>query len=214
MTDDSIIHTSRRPALVMFAAALLAPGAASAASFMVTGARANVNILNPPGTGRCAPLNTVNISPTSLSSTGFMTVLGAFASTQSHCIPGAPSAMSPSQPITLGEFTYDFGAGDTLAGIYSGTATFANGISTSVENLIVQSGTGRFVGASGFINTMGTLGFIPNPTGAGVVGVFNGTLTGTLDIPGVPEPATWLTMIVGFGVTGTAMRRRTRVAFA
>lgn len=30
----------------------------------------------------------------------------------------------------------------------------------------------------------------------------------------VPEPAAWALMIVGFGFAGTAMRRRTRVAFA
>lgn len=29
---------------------------------------------------------------------------------------------------------------------------------------------------------------------------------------GVPEPATWLTMIVGFGAIGTAMRRRSKIA--
>ena len=30
----------------------------------------------------------------------------------------------------------------------------------------------------------------------------------------VPEPAAWALMLVGFGLAGTAMRRRTRVAFA
>lgn len=31
-------------------------------------------------------------------------------------------------------------------------------------------------------------------------------------IPGVPEPATWLTMLAGFGLVGSAMRRQRKVA--
>ena len=38
-----------------------------------------------------------------------------------------------------------------------------------------------------------------------------GTADGTV-LPGVPEPATWALMILGFGAVGGAMRRRTRAS--
>jgi hypothetical protein len=195
----------------LYAAAVLAgvtPSAAQAATFLFTGVRANVNLINPPGTGRCAPLNTVNIAPGALSSTGFSN-FGAFASTQSHCIPGAPNAGNPVQPITDGQFSYDFGAGDLLTGTYSGQASFSNGVVTGTENLVVTGGTGRFAGATGFITSVGRLAFQPNPQGPGFVGVFNGTVNGRINVPGaVPEPATWAMMIAGFGLAGSAARRR------
>ena len=46
----------------------------------------------------------------------------------------------------------------------------------------------------------------------------NGSYFGLLTLSGVPEPSTWALMIMGFGVTGGALRRRrvraTSVAFA
>lgn len=192
---------------------VMAPAVAKAGTIAFTGTRANVNVLNPPGTGRCAPLNTVTIAPGALSSTGSSN-LGSFASTQSHCIPGAPSPANPSQPITDGIFTYDFGAGDTLFGTYSGTATFQNG-AFGAEDLVVTGGTGRFASATGFILSRGNLSFAPNPNGPGVVGVFNGTVNGEITAPGIPEPASWTLMILGFGAAGAAARARKRsVAFA
>lgn len=37
-----------------------------------------------------------------------------------------------------------------------------------------------------------------------------GTFSGLLTLSGVPEPSTWSLMILGFGFTGAAMRRRVR----
>ena len=43
----------------------------------------------------------------------------------------------------------------------------------------------------------------------------NGAYTGLLSLASVPEPATWALMILGFGMTGAALRRRqAKVAFA
>ncbi|MBL8657227.1 MAG: PEPxxWA-CTERM sorting domain-containing protein [Altererythrobacter sp.] len=47
----------------------------------------------------------------------------------------------------------------------------------------------------------------PNPTP-------NPTPTPTDPVPAVPEPSTWLMMIVGFGLVGRAMRVRRRAIFA
>jgi hypothetical protein len=184
--------------------------ASRAANIAFTGTRANVNVLNPPGTGRCAPLNTVNIAPGMLSSTGASN-FGSFASTQSHCIPGAPSPANPMQPISDGQFSYDFGSGDTLFGTYTGVATFSGGSVTGQENLTITGGTGKYTGATGFINSLGSLGFAPNPSGPGMVGVFDGRVTGVISLAGaVPEPASWAMMIAGFGLAGSTMRLRPR----
>lgn len=42
----------------------------------------------------------------------------------------------------------------------------------------------------------------------GNAGVVEGSFTGTMTMAGVPEPATWAFMIIGFGVVGGATRRR------
>lgn len=50
-----------------------------------------------------------------------------------------------------------------------------------------------------------------NITVRGSSGV-NGVYSGLLTLSGVPEPSSWALMIGGFGLTGAAMRRRTRKA--
>jgi hypothetical protein len=187
------------------AAALLTAAPALAGTVTFTGTRANVNTLNPPGTGRCAPLNTVNIAPGALSSTG-MSNLGAFASTQSHCIAGPPNPMNPVRQVTDGEFTYAFAQGDSFFGTYTGQVTLANGVVTGVENLIVTGGTGRFLNATGAVTAIGALSF--GMVNGATVGIFQGTVNGMLDAPGIPEPTTWGMMIAGFGLAGAAARRR------
>lgn len=196
----------------LFSAALLVLGLAatvpaSAAIVAFSGTRANVNPISAPGTGRCAPMNTVSIAPGVLSSTGSSN-FGSFGSTQSHCIPGAPSPTDPIRAITDGIAQYDFAAGDTLFGTYTGTATLAAGIITGVENYIAASGTGRFAGATGSWQTVGPLAFGPNPNAPGVVGNYNGVFSGTLNLPAVPEPSSWMLLVGGFGIVGAVARRR------
>ena len=84
-------------------------------------------------------------------------------------------------------------------------------------------GTGVLTGASG--NGTFTLDFGANaPTSITLSDFFTryqslqvGTGSGTgSQVPGVPEPGTWAMMLIGFGATGVAMRRRRRLqpAFA
>lgn len=189
----------------MFSIGVATSVSANAATVIFTGLRQNVNFLLPPGTGRCAPINTVSIAPGQLSSTG-QSNLGDFASTQSHCIDGPPSAAFPNRTISEGVFDYAFAVGDNLFGTYFGTAIFNNGIVTGTEFLTVTGGTGRFANASGTFTSSGTLTFGLN--NGLPVGNFNGTLLqGTLDLPAVPEPSTWMMAILGFGLVGAAMRR-------
>lgn len=157
------------------------------------GTRENVNPLNPPG-GRCDPpfFRTVNIAPGALSSTGTSNVSN-FSSTQSHCITSAPPTS-----IVDGRFTYRFEAGDTIFGTYTGNvATGATpGTFSAVENLVITGGTGRFIGASGTIDSNGVLRFADGN------GIFNGTFSGNILAPtttmsgrfstalGVPSAAT------------------------
>ena len=50
------------------------------------------------------------------------------------------------------------------------------------------------------------------PTEAGDVLAFERLRTSTLPVAGVPEPASWAMMLVGFGLAGNAIRRRRPVA--
>jgi hypothetical protein len=199
------MHTFTRVAAA-FAMSICAAAAAMPASATVvafTGTRANVNPLSPLGSGRCGPgRSTVNIQPGPGTSTGTSN-FGNFSSTQSHCItPPLPASFDS------GIFTYDFESGDTLFGIYDGAVSLTDtpGIFSTVENLLVQGGTGQFLNATGSITTMGTLQFVNGN------GVYSGVVNGRLDIPAVPEPATWALMIAGFGLTGASLRARGRKA--
>ncbi len=184
---------------------------ATAGTVALTGTRANLNPLLPPGSGRCAPMyfNTVVIAPGNLSSTGASN-LGSFTSTQSHCLLSAPPTA-----IVDGIFTYDFGAGNTLFGTYTGNvaASGTPGLFNTVENLVIGGGTGRFLEAAGTITTAGQLMFVMQ--GGMMLGNYSGTVNGTLTAAGIPEPAAWAMMIAGFGaIGGRARRRRLTASFA
>jgi hypothetical protein len=151
------------------AATLLASTPAVAQTLPFNGTRENVNPLNPPG-GRCIPtfFNTVNITPGAVSSTGTSNI-STFTSTQSHCI-----STQPPTPLSDGQFTYTFEGGDTIFGTYTGNVVNSTtpGTFTATENLVITGGTGRFVNATGTIDSNGSLVF------ANGFGTFQGTLTG------------------------------------
>ncbi len=79
--------------------------------------------------------------------------------------------------------------------------------------------------STGFVAGLNTLNFIINDTFTGISGVltgggragptayfFNGTVSFDPAGSGVPEPASWALMIAGFGLVGSAMRRRPQLS--
>ncbi|MBX9898960.1 MAG: PEPxxWA-CTERM sorting domain-containing protein [Qipengyuania sp.] len=105
-------------------------------------------------------------------------------------------------PLVLGPGTY------TLGGTYSG-GTFAS----YANNVVYQSGytwlSDRQTFGGGLNQPTGTFG------GYGTQGIPQVNLS--FDGAVVPEPATWALLILGFGLTGAAMRstrRSVRVGFA
>jgi len=189
-------------AAVALTAALAAalPTAASATVYTLTGARQNVNTLNPLGVGRCGPgRSTVDIQPAAPGSSTGTSNLGDFTSTQSHCItPPLPASFDS------GLFTYTFAGGDTIFGTYTGTVSLSGtpGVFDTIENLIVTGGTGQYLNAIGAITTTGQLQFIAGS------GVYSGAVNGRFDTSAVPEPGVWGMLIVGLGLTGAMLRRR------
>lgn len=167
-------------------AALFASTSAFAQTLPFTGTRENVNPLNPPG-GRCVPpfFNTVNITPGAVSSTGTSNI-STFTSLQSHCISSAPPT-----PLSDGRFTYTFEGGDTIFGTYTGNVvnSATPGTFTATENLTITGGTGRFVGATGTIDSNGTLVF------ANGFGTFQGTLSGGITATTATASGTFATAV-------------------
>jgi hypothetical protein len=190
------------PSLTLFCAAIaslpaIAPATAEAATLPFTGSSYNVNPPAAPGAPCEAPLLNLSFGP---DGTGGSSNFGDFTFSQAHCAVGGPG------PYSGGVFEYFFAAGDTLSGTYSGilAATSTAGLLSNTINYVVTGGTGRFLNASGTIQGIGTLDFRNGPARA------NLALNGTLDLPGVPEPATWAMMIGGFGLAGSMVRRQRR----
>lgn len=126
--------------------------------------------------------------------------LGSFATTQTHCI-----ALPPPANYNDGLFSYAFAQGDTLMGTYFGTLSFSvtPGLLDNIQYYAVTGGSGRFLGASGSFTGIGTLDLRP---GANLFSQQN--FNGSLALPAVPEPATWLMLIAGFGLIGFVLRRQ------
>ncbi len=185
-----------------FVSICLAAGLAQAApvAALTTVFEGSLTNTNPPAAagGRCAPALTVNIGP-DLGIAAGTSNLGAFVPTNSHCIV-------PPLPTTYfdGRFSFDFSGGDILLGTYSGTlsATDQPGAFANLQSFVVTGGTGRFANATGGFTGIGSVVFAP-----GAPPFSFETLSGTLEISAVPEPAGWTLLIGGFAAVGYALRR-------
>jgi len=137
---------------------------------------------------------------------GWSSPWGLFNPTLDFCAP----SYYPYPSSYVGSFLFEFLSGDSLFGHVQGsfppdwlpydlnaTATFT-----------IDGGTGSFYMASGVITGHGTL---DAPL---VIAVSTDLdLNGLIYLPSdVPEPASWMLLIAGFGLTGAAMRRRGRSA--
>jgi len=183
-------------------------GAAEAAVVAFNGTRQNVTpVVGAPG-GRCGAQTTVVIAPGNLSATGASN-FGNFSLDESHCIAGFPP-----NPFDQGLFEWTFDDGATLFGTYTGVAGLSGtpGVFTLVEDLVIGGGTGRFLGATGDLDVVGTLTL--GMVGGQRVSIGEGAISGLIDAPAIPEPGTWALMIAGFGAAGSALRTRRRVLAA
>ena len=129
--------------------------------------------VTPPGApgGRCGlpPVLTLVFAPATTTGTSN---LGAFSVTASHCV-------TPTPPVTSyanGLFSWAFVDGGVLEGTYSGTVTLVAGQpARTVQDYVVTGGTGRFAGARGEFQHVGTFVF-----GTGGVTTGQSTFRGTL----------------------------------
>lgn len=176
--------------------------AASAATVAFTGSRENIDAPGPAA-ARCGLRATTNVyhDPPTRTSVG-LSNLGSFTPTLSHCIQLPLSAVA-TNTFDLGEFSFDFGGGHVLLGTYSGVLNFlAPGQYSVSQTHLVSGGLGDFLGASGSFESNGVLSFLSGrPT-------VTQTFSGALNLPAVPEPEVWLMLVLGFGATGAALRRR------
>jgi hypothetical protein len=107
----------------------------------------------------------------------------------------------------------------------NGTMTFVSGGPNDPYTFLYGSRIGFTAFApvkTGFVAGSNALDFVINNTGAGIFGVpsdgggptdfqFNATVTYSV-AAGVPEPATWAMMLIGFAGLAFAARRRERLA--
>ena len=194
-----LLHVAIRPLLAALAIACATPASAALVSF--TGTEKNDTPPPAMGGGGCGATQlSVAFSPTTATTVGTSN-FGGFGPSMAHCLTPPPTTYSG------GIFTFAFDAGDEFTGTYSGffASTDVENVLNTTVNYVVTGGTGRFAGATGAIQGVGILDRRP------LRPINNINLTGTLDLPAVPEPATWAMMIMGFGVVG-AMRRRRRFA--
>jgi hypothetical protein len=164
------------------------PTVASAALLDFAGS-VNATAMVAPNAG-CAPLPFQGVATGTGSSN-----LGSFAYSHTVCTQGATG------PVT-GSFLANFGV-DQFQGTLNGSsvATATTGIFDQTFNFSITAGTGRFLGATGTFNSVGTVDARNRPS------QINFNFQGLVNASAVPEPATWAMMLIGFGAVGYSMRR-------
>ncbi len=144
--------------------------AAGASTLPFSGTIHNVTPPGAPG-GRCGPPPVLTLVFTPETTTGTSNI-GDFAITASHCVTPTPPVINYGD----GQFSWAFENGDVLEGTYSGTVTIVFGQpAQNVQDYVVTGGTGRFAGAAGSFQHVGTFVFGPGGVTTGE-STFRGTL--------------------------------------
>ncbi len=199
--SHSVLHRMTRPIAMILAIGAAVPAQAAILAF--TGTEMN-DTPTPTPSGLCgAGQLLVSFSPATAITSGSSN-FGSFGPSMTHCLTPPPTTYSG------GVFQFDFAAGDEFSGTYSGffSPTAVPNVLNSTVNYIVTSGTGRFLGATGTVQGVGTLDRNP------ATPINNLTLSGVLNLPAVPEPSTWALMLFGFTGLGAMLRRRRATATA
>ena len=165
---------------------------------------ANADVLSFTGsvTGES---NFVGVDPTCTAPEIFRSTIDPASTTGTSLLGdftfGTSTCLSAGGALSSGTFIIDFGT-DTFNGIFDGgsTPTSVAGISDTAWLFTILGGTGLYEGASGTFEGTGTADARSRPTQVLI------NFAGTVFTP-VPEPATWLMMILGFGMIGFAARR-------
>jgi len=184
-----MIYRAAAPLLL----ALALPAQVNAAVVLFTGEFSNDTPTPMPDPSCSAGQVLVNFNPGNSTAHGTSN-LGDFGPSQTHCI-------APGMPYT-GVFSFAFDLGDILNGTTAGhlVPTATVGVFNSFVTYTVTGGTGRFLGATGLLNGVGLLDRRP------IRPVNHLDISGTLNLPAVPEPTSWALMVGGFGLAGIAIR--------
>ena len=178
-------------------AALATAAQAQAQSIPFSGTITGIGSGSPDAS--CAPATARGILLPA-SSTGTSNI-GTFTYGHNWCFNG------PVGPIN-GTFDMFFG-GDNLHGTLTGIAGPSGTVGLTNLDLAytILSGTGAFAGATGSFGGIATAdarGRLPTAP------LFTLNFTGNMSAPALPEPGTWMMMLLGFGGIGFAMRRQPR----
>ncbi|MDP3747181.1 MAG: PEPxxWA-CTERM sorting domain-containing protein [Phenylobacterium sp.] len=149
--------------------------------------------------------------------TGYLTDIGPAGTVKGPTGDSRPSGVTLTFTTAINSFGFEVGDWGTccypsaLYIAFDGGAPIQVGLSTGLNNVYLTNGQPAvFVAAfddSGSFNTVEFWG-----DGFGEVLYAGGTVRYALldqgSLPGIPEPSTWAMMIAGFGLAGSALRRR------
>lgn len=182
-----------KTSLLIATAVALVAAPASAATVVTFGP------MNPGGVVTLAPAGAGAVaSPISFDVSG----TGDFSVTFSFLNPFASARANASA-----SFNFDPDVLLFTGGNFSNGGTSAVGGVAGVGSSIQVDRVGM-VGGVQTLTLLGRLNSVGTPTGGNDFARVGGSLTLTNTAPVVPEPATWALFILGFGVIGSALRRR------
>lgn len=196
------------------AAAVLTVASPALAVQVPAGKAGLVTLFSPTVVTSTSPATASFFGPTFeiFGTDGFSAIGGTFGSLSGTLSFSSVVGTTLSQSVS-NFFTFD----DAFGGSYSFSVSSVLTQSYAISPGVSQSFSLYLLGTTADAN----LGYAPTPTSLTLT--FNQTgksafsASGTLAIPPelVPEPASWLMMIAGFGMTGAALRSRraTRVHF-